>query len=261
LGNYAVQIIKSRLDSLVTGTAPGFSDSNDSYINLQQLGFSTDVTEGSETQGLLVLDSSALSAALDSDPDGVAAVFSAYLDGITTDNQMAFSSSLYTATPAIYDVEVDMDNEDPPGTPAPRGRFRLQDGDWGDWLDLAGASGAYTLTGTTGPERGISLNITYAEGSGTHSTELSLKNGILAELTDELEDLLSTSGPLFNLDKNYNDIIDNIEDRIEQEERRLEEFEERLTVRFSRLDSYITRMNQMSEVFTNMTSNRSTSSS
>jgi len=238
LGNYAVQIIKSRIDSLVSSTAPGFSDSNDTYINLQQLGFSTDVDDGSETRGLLVLDTSDLSDALDNDPDAVAKVFSAYFDGVTDDTRISFSNSLSTATPGIYAVEVDTDTE--------QGRFQIEDGDWGDWVDLSESSGNYTLTGTAEPEIGIALNITYASGTGTHSTELRLRNGIVTELSDELTDLLSTSGPLSTLDEHYNDIIENIEDRIDVEEDRLLLYEEMLKQRFARLDAYIGQMTQLS---------------
>lgn len=238
LGNYAVQIIKSRLDGIVSGAGPGFSDSDDVYINLQQLGFSTDVEEGSETQGLLELDTSALSDALDDDPDAVARIFAGYFDGITDDTRIGFSSSLTTATPGIYNVEVDTDTE--------RGRFQIQDGEWGDWIDLDGSSGNYTLTGTAEPEKGIALNITYAAGTGTHSTELRLRNGIVAGLSDELTNLLSISGPLSTLDEHYNDIIENIEDRIADEEDRLLQYEEMLKQRFARLDTYMGRMTQLS---------------
>ncbi len=246
LGNYAVQIIKSRLDALVTNSAPGFKDSEDAYINLQQLGFHTDTDEGSDTQGLLLLDTSELSDALDSDPDTVAGLFSAYFAGLTDDNQMSFYSSLDTATPGIYDVEVNTDTE--------QGRFRLEGGDWSDWVVLSGGSGDYYLTGTSEPEKGIALHISYASGTGTHSTELKLKNGVMTELSRELADLVSSSGPLSTIDDNYNDIIDNIEDKIVDEERRLLLYEEMLLARFARLDSAMSRITQMGNAFASMVS-------
>ena len=238
LGNYAVQIVKSRLDGLISGAAPGFSGATDAYINLQQLGFSTDVQSGSETEGLLVLDASVLSDALDTDPDAVARVFSAYFDGVTDDPRISFSSSLSTATPGIYTVEVDTDAE--------KGRFKIQGGDWGEWVDLAGAGGDYTLTGVHQPERGVALHITYAGGTGLYSTELRLRKGIVTGLSDELTNLLSTSGPLSTLEKHYNDIIGNIEGRIADEEDRLLLYEKMLAQRFARLDSYMGRMTQLS---------------
>jgi len=242
VGNYALQIIKARLDGLVSTTAPGFQDPDDCYVNLQQLGFSTDAVQGSETEGLLLLDTSVLSSALDQDPEAVVRVFSAYLSGITDSTTILFSSSLSTATAGIYDVGVDTDNE--------KGRFRLEGGDWGDWIDLGGSSGAYTLTCVEGPERGISLSISLSSGTGTHSAELRLRNGILTELGLELEDLLGSSGPLANLEESYTDIVENIEGRIEQEETRLDAYEERLIERFARLDAYISSMNSLGSYLT-----------
>ena len=246
LGNYAVQIIKSRLDSLVTGGVAGFQDPADTYSNLQQLGFSTDAQEGSETQGQLVVDTAVLSQALNDDPNAVADLFSAYLDGVTDDTRISFASSLSTATPGVYDVEVDTDTQ--------KGRFRLQDGEWGDWSDLEGSSGNYILTGATGPERGVALNINHTSGTGTHSTVFRLKNGAAAQLSDELTTLLSTSGPLNTLEDNYHDIIDNIEDRIANEERRLLVYEDMLRQRFTRLDMYISQMNSLSSSIDSMIS-------
>jgi len=244
LGNYAVQIIKTRLDNIITGTVDGFLDPGDVYSTLQQLGFSTDAEQGSETEGQLLLDTAALTTALNSDPDTVGDLFAAYLDGLTDDTQISFGSSLPTATPGVFDVEVDTDTA--------KGRFRIQGETWGDWVDLAGSSGNYTLTGADGPEKGVALNISYASGTGVHSTVLQLKSGVAAQLSDELTTLLSTSGPLYTLEENYNDIIDNIEDRISDEERRLTLYEENLRERFTRLDQFISRMNGMSDSIASM---------
>ena len=71
-------------------------------------GFSTDVLEGSETQGQMLLDTSILSTALENDPDAVASLFSGYFDGVTDSSQIRFASSLPTATPGVYDVEIDL---------------------------------------------------------------------------------------------------------------------------------------------------------
>jgi flagellar hook-associated protein 2 len=250
LGNYAFQIVKTRLDAIVTGSAPGFSSDDDNFTALNQLGFSTDAQTGSETEGLLILDTSRFVEALNEDADGVAELFSAYLSGTSDNTNIAFSSALYTATPGTYDVEVDTDHEDPPGTPAPRGRFRLQgQTDWGDWVNLSGSSGSYYLTGITAPERGIELRVTCIEGSGTHTAALRLKGGVMTQLSSEMETMLSSSGPLKTLENNYYDIISNIDNRIEQEQRRLDAYEDALSARFARLDAYIGQMTQMSSGF------------
>lgn len=238
VGNYALQIIKTRLDSLVSTAAPGFKDPDDAYITLQQVGFSTDVLQGSATQGLLLLDTDELRSALESDPDAVADLFSTYFSGVTDSSSITFQNTLYTATAGIYDVEVDTDTQ--------KGRFRLSGGDWGDWVGLSGISGNYTLTGTSGPERGMLLRVAEASGTGTHTAEVRLKNGVVVELSSELEDLLGRSGPLVTLTDNYYEIISNIDKRIEQEERRLGLYEKTLINRFARLDKYISRMGGLS---------------
>jgi len=247
LGNYAVQIIEIRLNSIVTGTVDGFQDPDDTYSMLQQLGFSTDAEQGSATEGQLLLDTSEFTTALNNEPDTVAKLFAAYLDGMTDDSRISFGSSLPTATPGVFDVEVDTDTA--------KGRFCIQGSSWGEWVDLDGSSGNYTLTGAEGPEKGVALNISYASGTGVHTTVLQLKSGIAAQLSDELTDLLSSSGPLNTLEENYNDIIDNIDDRIADEERRLLLYEETLRGRFSRLDMFISQMTSLSDSIASMSQN------
>ena len=251
LGNYAVQIIQSKLDAIVTATAPGFSTS-DTYRNLQQLGFSTDVTEGSKTEGLLLLDTTILTAALNSNPDAVVDVFSAYFKGLSNDSQIAYQSSLPSITSAgIYDVEVD--------TATTQGRFKLStEATWHDWIALTGSSGDYTLTGAAGyAEKGLALHITYASGTGTHSAVVQLKNGVVTQMGLELENLLSTSGPLNTLDGSYNDIVTNIEKRIAQETNRLNNYQALLRKRFVRLDAYMNQMTQLGNYLTQYVANLS----
>ena len=244
IGDASLQIIKSRLDNLVSNVAPGFSDPDDVYTNIEQIGFSTDTLEGSETEGLLKLDTSKLEDALKSNPDAVVRLFSSYFDGVTDDSRISFASSLDTATPGVYQVEVDTDNE--------RGRFKLNNGDWGDWVSLAGSSGNYSLTGMSGPEAGIALNITYAAGTGTHTAELRLRNGIATSMGSEMSDLMSSSGPISSSKKNYNDVIDGIDERIAAEEDRLTLYEDMLKKRFAQLDAYMSRMTQISQSFSSM---------
>jgi len=252
LGNYAVRIIQSQLNNLIAGTAPGFQDPDDTYVNLQQLGFSTDVTQGSETEGLLLLDTTILTEALNSNPDAVVDVFSAYFEGLSDDSQIAYQSSLPSITSAgIYDVEVN--------TATIQGRFKLStEATWHPWIALDGSSGDYTLTGAAGyAEKGLALHITYASGTGTHSAVVRLKNGVVTQMGLDLEDLLSTSGPLNTLDGSYNDIVTNIEKRIDQEEDRLVHYEALLRQRFVRLDSYMNQMTQLGNYLTQYVANLS----
>jgi flagellar hook-associated protein 2 len=220
-------------------------------VNLQQLGFSTDVTAGSETEGLLLLDTTILTEALNSDPDAVVDVFSAYFEGLSSDSQIAYQSSLPSITSAgIYDVEVD--------TATIQGRFKLStEATYHPWIALDGSSGDYTLTGAAGyAEQGLALHITYTDAL-LHSAEVRLKNGVVTQMGLDLEDLLSTSGPLNTLDGSYNDIVTNIEKRIAQEEDRLVHYEALLRQRFVRLDSYMNQMTQLGNYLTQYVANLS----
>jgi flagellar hook-associated protein 2 len=247
LGNYALQIIQSQLNTLFSGMAPGFRDPDDPYVNLQQVGFSTDVEEGSETEGLLLLDTSVLSEALDEDPDAVANLFASYLDGISDDSQMTFSSALSSTEPGIYNVEVDLD---PESENYLKGRFQPEGESWHPWVALSGTSGNYILTGASDySEKGMALHITYDDES-LHTTTVRLKNGIVTELSLTMEDLLGSSGPLETLTENYNEIVDHLDERIETEEERLDRYEELLRMRFARLDAYMNQMNSLGSYLT-----------
>lgn len=250
LGNYAVQMVKSILDNLASNPAPGFRDPDDTYINLLQLGFYTDADEGSETEGLLLLDTDELSSVLDNDPDAVADVFSAYFKGVSgSDSEITFDSLITgTTEPNIYDVKFD--------GPTGKGYFRV-DGET-TWREgtLSGSSGDYYLTGASGnPEAGLCVHITYLSTDANKESEVRVKNGVVQELSRKLEDILGTDGPLENLNEHYNDIIDNMEDKIEDEEYRLTLYEERIRGKFVRLDVLINRMNQYSDFLTQFIAN------
>ena len=245
-GNYATQIVKSRLDRIVVENPPGFLDTEETYINLSQLGFYTDTQEGSETQGLLLLDESVFNDALNDHPEALAEVFSANFKAVTNDNQITYYSHTTNTKPGIYEVEIDIDNA--------RGRFKPQGEDWHPWVALEGSSGDYYLTGESGyKEEGLALHITYS--SGSHTAQIRLKNGVATELSRELKDLTSaSSGPFNIIDEHYNEIIENFEQKIERQEEYLEQYENRLRESFSRLEAFLSRMDTLSSYLTQLAS-------
>ncbi len=259
MGNYALQIVKSRLDSIMNSVPPGFDRNTDTYSTLMQLGFYTDAEQGSATQGLLLLDTDKLSKALDDDPDAVIALMSSHLNGATDSSDIVFSSSLMDfAQPGIYSVEVDTTI----GTNG-QGRFKLEGGSWSDWFGLEGsaASGTLMLTAATGDARGVSLRI---NNTGYMTAQLRLRNGVITEASRELNRVLSPTtlpsgerveGPLKGIVKNYTDIIKTIDKRVESEERRIEAYEVLLRQRFARLDSLMGRMGGMSAALGGITQN------
>ncbi len=230
-GNYALQIINSRLKSIILNTPPGFSTDTDTYSNLTQIGFYTDISETSDTRGQLKLDMTKFSQAINSHPEAVLDLLSATFKGITTDSNITYHGRTTNSEPGIYDIEVDIDSN--------QGRFRPAGEDWHPWVTLEYSGGYYYLTGQVGyPEEGIALRISYT--SGTHTTTLRLKNGVIGELSRDLKKLTSIeSGPINILIENYEDIINNIESKIEREEDRLELYEKMLTVKYAKLEEYL----------------------
>ena len=235
LGNYAVEIVKSAMNAIGSGSARGFKDPNDPYINLSQIGITTDVDETSDTFGQLIIDSSTLTAALSSNPTGVARLMSAYFRGVSDDatGNITYYSSLPGITqPGTYEVTATV-----AGGVITAGNIN------GHAATISGD----TLTGQSGyDEYGLAVKINLVDGNYTGTVRLQMgKNG---QFSEKLDDLLSvTSGPVNILINNYQDIIDGIDAKIEAEERRVEGVRKRLTEQFARVDSILSTLNQQSE--------------
>jgi flagellar hook-associated protein 2 len=235
LGNYAVEIVKSAMNAIGSGSARGFKDPNDPYINLSQIGITTDVDETSDTFGQLIIDSSTLTAALSSNPTGVARLMSAYFRGVSDDatGNITYYSSLPGITqPGTYEVTATV-----AGGVITAGTIN------GHAATISGD----TLTGQSGyDEYGLAVKINLVDGNYTGTVRLQMgKNG---QFSEKLDDLLSvTSGPVNILINNYQDIIDGIDAKIEAEERRVEGVRKRLTEQFARVDSILSTLNQQSE--------------
>ncbi|MGQ9688655.1 MAG: flagellar filament capping protein FliD [Desulfobaccales bacterium] len=230
-GNYAVQMIKGPLANIATGNAPGFKDPQDPYLNLAQIGITTDVDETSKTFGQLRVDQAALAAAFSNDPQGVAALLSAYFVGVSDDaaGNLTYYSSLPGITqPGSYNVEATV-----------AGGVLVSGTINGHAATVEGD----TLTGASGyPEYGLAVRVNLT--NGTHTGTVRLKLGVTGEFTAKLDDLLSyTSGPVHILIDNYQDIITNIDKKIELEQRRVDSYRQRLVEQFSRLEAVLAELN------------------
>jgi len=237
LGNYAVEIVKSGLNGIGTGNAPGFQDPNDPYLNLSKIGITTDSDETSDTFGQLIIDDSTLTAAITNNPQGVAKLMAAYFQGVSDDTSgnITYYSSLPGITqPGIYEVNATVSGGVLTGTI--NGHPATVSGD--------------TLTGQSGyPEYGLAVKINMVDGTYIDTVRLQLgKNG---EFAGKLDDYLSvSSGPVNILIKNYQDIINGIDDKIEAEQRRVDGVRQRLTEQFARVDSILSTLNQQSQYLT-----------
>jgi flagellar hook-associated protein 2 len=231
LGNYVVQIVKSELNAIGSGNAPGFRDGADAYLNLAQIGIATDVDDASPTFGQLVIDPAALTAALNANPDGVAKLMASHFEGVSDDatGTISYFGSLPGLTaPGEYAV-----------TAVVSGGVLVS----GTINGHAAIVSGDTLTGAAGhPEYGLAVRVNLTDG--THTGAVRLKLGKNGQFAARLDDLLSaSSGPVNILINNYNDIIDGIDAKIALEERRLEGVQRRLMEQFTRLEAVLSQLN------------------
>ncbi len=254
-GNYAVAIVKSKLNLIATGNGLGFANgigvSNpDTYVNLSQIGITTDYDETSPTFGQLLIDSAKLTSAMTSNPQAVADLMAVYFKGVNEDT--SGNVSYYGSVPGITQA----------------GRYRVQvvtDGSKVTSATIDGhpatisASGDM-ITGASGyPEAGLSIKINTA--AGTYDEYVRVQEGKNGQFSDELNNLLSaTSGPVTILVKNYNDIIASIDDKIEMEQRRVDAIRSRLTRQFAALDALLAQLNQQGQYLSSQISKMNNSS-
>ncbi len=234
LGNYAIDTIKNKLNMLVSTKPLGFRDGYDTYTNLMQIGISTDVDEGSETQGELVINESIMNAALLADLDSVAEMFSESFYGRSVSSRMDYGGHIEGITEA-GSYEVSFDASDPSAS-----KIRIKGGKWNPATWTASEK---TLTGQEGnPESGLVVRIN--DTASDFTGEVDLKLGFAGTLKEELDFLTSPNyGPLAVLEDNYQLIINNIDDKIEFEEKRISLYEQRLNERYSRLEGTLTELN------------------
>jgi flagellar hook-associated protein 2 len=237
-GNYGLQIVKSQLAAIATGNAPGFADPQDSYLNLAQIGITTDANETSPTFGQLVVDAGALATALQSDSKGVANLMAAYFAGVSDD--ASGNITFFSALPGITQ----------PGTYAVSATVTGGVLTGGTINGHPAAVEGNTLTGASGyPEYGLAVRVNPADGSYTGTVRLKL--GVNGQLSEKLDDLLSaSSGPVNILINNYQDIVSNIDDKIAFEQRRVDAYRQRLIKQFTQLEAVLSQLNDQSNYLT-----------
>ena len=263
-GNYGIQLLQSRLSSAVANSARGFSYRyldpltenyfGDIFSSLSQIGITTNATEGHANYGLLEINSisglkgsKTLEEALLEDPEAVARLFSARSEGVSN-NQDLFQHNSHIATiakPGTYSVEytVQLDGNGDPFIASAfiNGKAAKIDND-NRQISL--------LEPNDDPARSITLDVYNMTPNVQHKGSVSIKEGKVNELLsmmDGTEGLLGTSGTLRNLEKNYQNIIDNIEKKIKQEDDRLVKWRRTMDMKFARLDAVLAKYNAMNE--------------
>jgi flagellar hook-associated protein 2 len=236
-GNYGLQMIQQKLKNILASKGTGFDYDMDPIVSLGSLGLTTDTNQGSPTFGLLVFDREAFSAALKTDPDAVARLFSAdyYPSTRETVNGVAVESSNFKFDSAIkgitkageYAISYTVDGSGNITSASINGLPASIDG------------GKIVATGDTNPARGLALEvINFSEG--TYSGAAQIKTGKTEELIQEIKILTARqTGTLEILKDNYQDIMDSIDDKIAYEKRRLDLLERNLRLRFASLEALL----------------------
>ncbi len=250
-GNYGLQLIDTNLKTAVAGKGVGFDYSKDTYSVLSQLGISTDAEEGSDTEGLLVIDDSILDPILASNASAAAELFSATYLGRTDSSEMALSSYLSGTTKCgTYSVSYTTDASGKLTGATINGHEAI----WHSNSNLITGSHGYDEAGMVIK----AIDVT----AGTHTGTVSLKQGKTGELVDLLTQLTdSTDGPLHILDQNYDDITSMIDDKIAYEQERIANYASSLRQRFAKTDSLLSTYNQMQNQLSSQISQLSSSSS
>ncbi len=234
-GNYGLQMIQQKIKNILAERGLGFDYDMDPVTSLGGVGITTDTSEGSPTFGMLLLDESAFSAALSSNPDAVARLFSAenypstkeIVDGVAVESSnFKFESFIDGVTGAgDFDVSYAVDASGNITSARINGYAATIDGNM-----IVGAGG-------DNPARGLALEIINLN-AGSYSGQVQLKSGKASELSQEIKKLTDPlTGTLEILKDNYQDIMDSIDDKIAYEERRLELKEQTLRTRFASLEA------------------------
>lgn len=236
-GNYGMQMIQQKLKNILAEKGVGFDYDMDPIVSLGSVGITTDTSQGSPTFGLLTFDSSAFSAALNTDPDAVARLFSADYYPSTKEivNGVAVESSNFNFESAIkgitqageYSVNYTVDASGNIASASINGYPASIDGN------------LIVAQGDANGARGLSLEVINLT-AGSYSGSAQIKSGKTQELIDELKRLTDdTTGTLEVLKDNYQDIMDSIDDKIAYEERRLALMEKNLRLRFANLEALL----------------------
>lgn len=226
-GNYGIQMIDSRLKSILATRGIGFDVNNDVFSSLSMIGITTDADQGSPTFGLLKLDEAILDNSLRNRPNELAQIFAADSIGSSNSPNFRYHSSIDGLTKGgEYTVQYTVSGGAVTAATI-NGR-------------PAGISGGNMITGAHGnPEAGLAVNVANL-AAGTYSGNVFLRVGKVRELADALKDLTdTTTGPLNILKDNYQDITESIDRKIAFEERRVSRMERNLRDRFARLEALL----------------------
>ena len=259
-GNYGVQLLRSRLKNVTSGSANGFtrmqnSDDtlNDLFTSLSQIGIKTVTDESDPNFGLLEIDEAKLDEAIDKDIRNVAELFSADMQGGTNSANFSVVSTGTRAKGGSYRVEYEVDEH---GI-LDKNSVYIN----GAKANYDSSMGTFTVADMNNAAVGVSISfpmdgLTPGSYKGADADTLTIKDGKVNQMIDQLTDELRSvarddktgivggkAGALPLLIDNYQTVIKNIDKKIEREETRLVTWEKRMKAKFARLDTLLAEMN------------------
>ncbi len=248
VGNYGVNIVKSKLRSYIGERAVGFDSDEDTYSLLTQVG----LTSGDDKR--LAFDREAFIDALNDNPDKVVELFSADKIGSTDNSIFTYTAGLSTTKAGTYEVETVFENDEIKTV-----RYRKKgDSTWYDStknkdVKISTDKTYFTIFG--GDARGAMIS-TANGGTGTQTMEFRVKEGRAQTFENQMDELFdNTEGITKVLTNNYEGIIKNIDKRIDRENRRLVQVTSRLQEKFARLETNMQNLNgQMSRLQSQLSS-------
>ncbi len=263
-GNYGVQLLDSRMKTIAAGMPPGFEKimgddllSGDLISSLSQLGIKTITDKDDPDYGLLAVAPASDTAGMqDMDmkkyEDALANSLEAVLNFLATDDAGSSSSADFRYASHIkggtkagtYNVSYTVSYPGGEGSD-PEIKVFID----GKEAKRDTAMDGYWFTSSSGASAGLAVQIDNLN-AGEHTGKVSIKQGKIREMEDffgaELKDdyagsvsSTNSSGALVILQKNYTDVMKNINAKIEREQTRLANWERRQKLAYARLDTLL----------------------
>ena len=252
-GNYGIQLMSSRLKQAVAGKGVGFNYANevegylygDMFTTLSQAGIMTNSDPASKMYGLLevkyIADGAGmtLEQALEKNPQGVAELFAAKSQGKSDSPFFGHSSHVSNLTKAgTYDVKYTTDDNGQIISATINGKPARINND-------TKQIGLSSVDVPKNNADGLFLDIYDVSANKTMEGKVSIRDGKINELLGMLDGeegmLNGDKGALGILERNYKQIMGNIDKKITKEDERLSKWETTMRLKFSRLETTLSR--------------------
>jgi len=247
--DFGASFTKSQIRGPFSGIVTGFSSQFDSFIQASDVGISV----GGD--GMLKLDSSKLSDAINEDFLGVIELLGATATGNSESNAVEFytASAKYT-TAGIYHVKVEVVSDGEGGFEIESAYIKLstdttyRSTTWAGGIVTGDSSFEIDGSGPKYPENGLQLKVDLSQ-AGTYGTDenpvvVYVKRGFAGILENMLDEILEVDGRLDIGSDILDDKIEQIDLTIDREEARLEWVEQNLVEKFARMEKTLTLLQQ-----------------